>query len=323
MAADSNIQRVFVTGGTGFVGRHVVRELVRRGYQPVCLARDTAVLRTRFADLGKDAVVGVRGDLCEKSWHGRLAELKCHAAIHLVGIIFERPLKGQTFRRIHVEGTRNVVQAVRDAAIARYVHMSALGARVDGPSAYSRTKAEAEAIVRTRAPRWTIFRPSIIHGPDGEFMEMMKFFSTSKVRQPFMPYFGDGRHKLQPVSVKDVAHCFVAAISDDATVGKTYDLGGPAAYSWKELYDICAMAICGHKRLKVSVPVPVAKIVARTIMPLRIPPLTWLVPYPFNAGQVAMSQEDSVCDPAVVEQTFGIKLRGFREELSQYANQIR
>lgn len=322
MATHSDTQRVFVTGGTGFVGRYVVRELVRRGYQPVCLARDTDSLRKRFSDLGKDAFVGIRGDLHDTSWHGRLAELQCHAAIHLVGIIFESPLKGQTFRRIHVEGTTNVVQAVRHAEIGRYVHMSALGARLDGPSAYSRTKAEAEAIVRTRAPRWTIFRPSIIHGPDGEFMEMMKFFSTSKLLQPFMPYFGDGEHRLQPISVKDVAHCFVAAISNDATVGKTHDLGGPTAYTWKALYDLCALAIRGKKRLKLPVPVPIAKVLARTIMALRVPPMTWLVPYPFNAGQVAMSQEDSVCDPAVIERTFDIKLRGFREELSQYANQI-
>lgn len=322
MAENNDIQRVLVTGGTGFVGRYVMRELVRRGYQPVCLARDTAAVRARFGDLGKQSVLSIEGDIGDTSWHARLAELNCTAAIHLVGIIFERPLKAQTFRRIHVEGTRNVVQAARDAGVSRFLHMSALGARIDGPSAYSRTKAEAEAIVRTRAPRWTIFRPSIIHGPDGEFMQMMKFFSTSRVRQPFMPYFGDGSRRLQPISVKDVAHCFVAAIPNEATTGKTYDLGGPEAYTWKELYDVCALAIRGRKRLKIGVPVLVAKLLALTVMKLRVPPLTNAVPYPFNLGQVAMSQEDSVCDPAVVERTFGIKLRNFRDELAQYANQI-
>jgi NADH dehydrogenase len=153
-------------------------------------------------------------------------------------------------------------------------------------------------------------------------MQMMKFFSTSSARQPFMPYFGDGGRRLQPVSVKDVACCFVAAISNEATVGKSYDLGGPEAYTWKELYDLCALAIAGRKRLKIGVPVPVAKLLALTIMKVRVWPSTWLIPYPFNLGQVAMSQEDSVCDPTPVEKTYGIKLRNFREELTQYANQI-
>jgi NADH dehydrogenase len=205
------------------------------------------------------------------------------------------------------------------AGIKRYVHMSALGTRPDAVSRYHQTKWDAEQIVRASPLAWTIFRPSLIHGPRGEFMQMMKFFSTSKVRQPVMPYFGRGTTMIQPVDVRDVATLFVKALRLPETIGQVYELGGPERFTWKDLYDVCATAIAGHKRAKVSVPVPLAKIIARTVMPLT-PRL--LVPYKFNVAQVQMSQEDSICNITPVERTFGIRLRDFRTELAQYADML-
>ncbi len=310
--------KVFVTGGTGFVGGYVVRELVTKGYEPVCLVRDPDRLGRRLPEEQRAKIRHVQGDVFDTAALDRAAT-GCQAAIHLIGIIEEKRLHGQTFRRVHVEGTRLVVDACVRAGIGRYAHMSALGSRPDAISEYHQTKWVAEEIVRGSPLLWTIFRPNIIHGPEGEFMRMMKFFSTSKVRLPVMPYFGSGTALVQPVSVRDVAACFVKCLSMPETIGQVYELCGPERFTWKELYDVCAMAIAGHRRIKVSLPVPVAKIVARIIMPIT-PSL--LVPYKFNVGQVQMSQEDSICDHAQIEKTFQIKLRDFRTELSQYADQI-
>ncbi|MBI5765388.1 MAG: complex I NDUFA9 subunit family protein [Planctomycetes bacterium] len=319
------LARVVVTGATGFVGRYVVRELVARGHQPVCIVRDVNRLAAQTRDLGVGRVQSVVGGLSDERAVTTAME-GADAVIHIVGIIFEKPLAGQTFHRVHVEGTRRIVEAAKSAGVKRIVHMSALGARPNAPSEYHRTKALAEGIVRESGLDWTIFRPSIIHGHDGEFMRMMRVFvcdamvsSLGFIPTPFpvIPYFGDGMNRLQPVSVKDVAHCFVAALSKPETIGRAFDLGGPEAVTWKELYRICRETIPGAKKWKpmVSQPVWAARLLASTVMKLPILPAMLR----FNSGQVDMSQEDSVCDPAPVEKVFGIRLRDFRRELADYA----
>ena len=117
----------------------------------------------------------------------------CEAVIHLVGIIKEQPGRGMTFHRVHVEGTRAVVEAAKRNGVRRFVHMSALGSRPDADSDYHRTKYEAEQAVRGGGLEWTILRPSLIHGPRGEFMRMEARWARGK-GPPFffMPYFGAG-----------------------------------------------------------------------------------------------------------------------------------
>jgi NADH dehydrogenase len=148
---------------------------------------------------------------------------------------------------------------------------------------------------------------------------MMKFFSTSKLRQPFMPYFGYGDAHMQPIDVRDVAACFVKAMTLPGTIGKIAELAGPERFTWKELYDICAIAIAGHKRIKIPIPVGVGHLIANAVMPF-VPSM--LVPFKFDSGQVDMSQEESTANPEPIERHFGIKLRHFREELKLYADQL-
>ncbi len=316
--APAESRRVLLTGASGFVGGWVLRELVAKGYQPVCVVRQRDRLLRKLEPEQASRVEAVEGDLADADALRKAAE-GCGAAIHLVGIIYERKLLGRTFQRVHVEGTRRVVEACTRTGVERYAHMSALGTRADGVSRYHQTKWAAEEIVRGSRLKWTMFRPSMIHGPDGEFMRMMKFFSTSKVLQPVMPYFGSGEKRIQPVDVRDVAACFVKCLSMPETIGQVYALGGPERFTWKQLYDACAEAIAGHRRIKVGVPVAVAKIAARTVIPLAP---SFLVPYKFNVDQVQMSQEDSVCETGLIEETFGIKLRDFRRELALYRDQI-
>lgn len=312
-------RRVAVTGASGFVGGYIVRELLGRGFDPVCLARDEERLLHRLPKGAEDRVEIVRGDLFNRRAMQRTLE-GVDAAIHLVGIILETVR--QSFRRVHVEGTRAMVDAAKETGVRRYIHMSALGSRPGAISTYHRTKYEAEEIVRGSGLDWTIFRPSVIHGPEGEFMRLMKAFSKPR---PWhgpavlgMPYFGGGQSKLQPVSVRDVAFCFVAAIDLPETIGQTYALGGPEVFTWKQLYTVCAQIIAGRPRRLMSVPVPVAKALALTVMK------TPLVPklLKFNTDQVQMAQEHSVCDTEPIERTFGIKLRDFRDELTSYAEEI-
>ncbi|MCG8405518.1 MAG: complex I NDUFA9 subunit family protein [Phycisphaerales bacterium] len=312
------LTRVLVTGGSGFVGRAVVRELIARGHKPVCLVRDRLKLTAGLPEVPDDRLEMVAGDLFDDDALAQAAH-GAEAVVHLVGIIAENRMKKQTFERVHFEGTQRVVDACKQAGVKRYVHMSALGTRTNAVSEYHRTKWAAENYVRGSGLDWTIFRPSIIHGPEGEFMRLMKAFMCD-LTIPVIAYFGDGQNKLQPVSVKDVAHCFIAALSMQETIGQVYELGGPEAMTWKELYRTCRDLIPDAKRWKpmISQPVWAAKLTAMTVMKLPILPRMMR----FNVGQVQMSQEDSVCGIEPVEKTFGIRLRDFREELAAYAAQI-
>lgn len=312
---DRPIERILLTGATGFVGRYVLRELVTRGYIAICVVRTPGRLATVSKDLDQSRISAVTGSIFDRGALREAAE-RADAAIHLVGIIMESRLSGQTFDRIHRRGTMAIVDAVRNAGITRYIHMSALGARADALCGYHLTKYEAEKHVRTSGLDWTVFQPSIIHGHDGEFMRLMKTFACGLI-PPVMPYFGSGEARLQPVSVKDVAFCFVDALRRAESIGQIYPLGGPAVYNWKELYQTCRRIIPGSRSWKplVSQPVVVAKLLARTVMK------TPLVPahLRFNVGQVQMSQEDSVCPTEPVESMFGITLRNFERELTRYA----
>lgn len=301
--------RVFVTGGSGFVGTAVVGELRRREHDVVALARRGEVAGAWV----------VRGDVCDARV---LAEgmVGCAAAIHLVGIIAERPGDGVTFRRMHVEATRAVVDAAKGMGVRRYVHMSALGARPDGASEYHRTKWEAEEYVRGSGLEWTIIRPSMIHGPRGEFMRMEADWARGK-RAPyfFMPYFGrgmlgtGGAGKVQPVYVNDVARAFVDAIERPETVGRAYDLGGARVMTWPEMHRIASRAIAGRSRPAAGVPAWYAKLLTRLLPPALLP---------FNRDQVVMSQEDNTCDLGGFRRDFGWDPADFGTTLKEYAPQL-
>lgn len=320
------LQNVMVTGATGFVGRHVVRELLARGLTPVCIVRDREKLLGQHPEIHADRIVPITGTLRNQSALQEAADLS-QAVIHLVGIIIERKLRGQTFEAVHVRGTEAVLEATLSAGITRYVHMSALGSSPDGVSEYQRTKARAEQLVVDSGLGWTIFRPSLIHGADGEFMQLMKAFMCD-LFPPVAPYFGPGTAKVQPVHVKDVAYCFAEALFRDDTIHQVYPLGGPRKYSWVGMYNACRAQMHCARRWKpiVSLPVPLAKVAAVLNGPPaaigeRIFPST--AKFRFDTGQVDMAQQDNVCDHTIAEKAFDTKMRDFEEELAVYADRIR
>jgi len=302
--------RVFVTGGSGFVGSFVIGELLRRGYGINALAH--------HGTIANPSVRAVAGDLFNPS---SLDEgiRGCDAIIHLVGIIAEKPSKGTTFERIHVEGTRCIVDAARRNQVRRLVHMSALGTRPNAVSQYHHTKWKAEEYVRGSDLDWTILRPSLIHGPGG-FMKMEAAWAR-KSSPPFvaMPYFGGGLlglrggGLLQPIYVGDVARAFVDAIEKPQTIRRTYELAGPGRFTWPQFHRAAAGGVVGHRRLTAPMPAWVAKLLAAA----GLGPLLG-----FNRDQVIMSQEDNIADIAPFERDFGWTPRGFEATLAEYAGKL-
>jgi nucleoside-diphosphate-sugar epimerase len=201
--------------------------------------------------------------------------------------------------------------------------MSALGTRGDAASRYHQTKYQAERYVQDRGLDWTIIRPSMIHGPTGDFMKMeAKWARGQAAPWFFMPYFGAGRFgrngagRLQPVHVKDVARAFADALDKPRTVGEIYGLAGGEVLTWPELHRAVARAVVGRERPIMAIPAWFAKA------------LTYVTPpslLPFNRDQVIMSQEDNLTMPAEARkfaEHFGWETGRFSEQLKEYAGEL-
>lgn len=309
--------RIAVTGATGFVGRHLCKHLADQGHAVRALTRTPA----RAGGLPQ-SVEQVAGDIFNRAALDRLCD-KADAVIHLVGIIMENPGKGITFERMHVEATRNIVAAAQAAGVLRYVHMSALGSRMDARAEYHRTKFCAEEIVRGSRLAWSIFRPSIIHGPAGEFTEMVAAWVRGQAPPfLFMPYFGSGpagtgyRYHLQPVFVGDVAAAFELALHHPAAIREVYPLGGPDIVTWPQLLTTFRDAMPNAPKWRKPLPIPAwyAGSLARAFAFFGMQTLL-----PFNEAQVIMSQEESTCDISKVREHLGLSPRGFAESVATYA----
>lgn len=231
---------VTVFGGSGFVGRYLVRVLAARGWRVRVAVRDTqrAAFLKPAGDLGQVSLMPA--SVSDRASVAR-AVAGADAVVNLVGIMSERGPR--TFTGVHTDAARNVAEAARAAGVTHLVHMSALGADENSPSAYARSKAAGEAAVRKAFSGATIFRPSVIFGTeDGFFNRFGRMAQISWV----LPFFtdivphapGGGGPKFQPVYVGDVAEAMAQALDGDGHVGVTYELGGPRVYDMREILDI-------------------------------------------------------------------------------------
>jgi len=330
---------IAVTGASGFVGRSVVRELSGRGYAVRGLVRDIGDAREAFGTTPANVEL-VAGDICDDAVLGRLVK-GAGACIHLVGII--REVRGkdrpQTFERMHISGTRHVVDACRSAGVKRYLHMSALGSSADGRAEYQRTKWEAERYVRRalgegEALDWTIFRPSLIHGPDGEFVQLIADMVSGEVPPFFfLPYFGRMRvdhrvpagtidwvpPKIQPVAVEDVALAFAEALTREESIGEIYNLVGPDLMTWPQMLEFFRDTLPGaNRRLQpFYVPSEHAAAIATVAKTLGLGSLL-----PFDRGQALMGAEDSTGELSKARTHLGLVPRGFRETVRTYAGAV-
>lgn len=304
--------RVLLTGATGYVGSYVLRELLRQGHTPRCLVRSSP------GDLAvtDDAIEVAEGDVTvPSSLSGAFAG--CDAVIHLVGIIEERPARNVTFDRIHVDGTRHVVEAARDAGVDRYIHMSANGARPDDATAYQRSKWEAEQVV-TNADfdHWTIIRPSLLFGePDPGRPEFASQILTDLVRPfPILPVFGDGSFEMQPVHVTEVAAAFVQALTADAAHERTYVAAGPDRFPYVEVLDRIARGAGLEPKSKFHVPLSLARLGVHTLGRFGL--------LPISPAQFEMLVEGNTGDASAFYRDFDLDPISFTAENLSYLASI-
>jgi NADH dehydrogenase len=280
--------KAFVTGGTGFVGNHVIQALLDSGNQVRAFVRQRSeykLKRPRDIEISYGAISST-AELVQ-------GMMGCDAVIHLVGIIRPFPSKGVTFERLHTEATANVIAAAKETGVSRIVHMSALGAREDGPTGYFRTKYAAEELIRKSGLRYTIFRPSLIFGRGGEAVKMF----AGMVKTLVVPIIGDGNYRFQPVHVVTVAQGFAKALEVDAAQGQTLDVGGPESVTFNEMMDALA-SVMGKTIVKVHMPV----------FPIRMATsaLQHFPGYPLTADQITMLLEGSTCDEKPFYELFGL-----------------
>jgi len=287
--------RVFVAGGTGFVGRELIRQLLAGGHRVVALVRPGSEKKLAAAE-GLQLHAG--DALKPASLEGGLDG--CEALINLIGIIREFPGRKVTFERLHTEATRNLVKAALQQGVGRYLQMSANGTRPGATSDYHRTKWAAEELVRGSAPDWTIFRPSLIYGRGGEFVTMLAAMIN---KLPVVPVIGDGRYRMSPVAVEQVAASFCLALEKPATVGQCYACCGGGSYSYDEILDLVGTALGKGKVAKLHQPLFMIKPVVSL--------LENLPPFPITSTQLTMLLEGNVCDPAPWQEVFGLTPEDF------------
>lgn len=272
-------KRVTVFGGSGFVGRSIVQRLVEGGASVRVAARHPETVKDLLPRAIGDKLETVRVDIHDDG-AVTAATRDTDAVINLVAILYE---KGQqTFRSLHVDGARRIATAAKQAGASRLVQMSALGASATSPSAYARTKAAGEQAVREVFPDATVVRPSIVFGRDDDFFN--RFAGMASI-SPALPLIGGGKSRFQPVFVEDVAAAFAAILADPATAGKTYELGGPQVYTFRELMEILLEQM-GSRRLLVPLPFMAAEVQAYF--------LEWLPKPPLTRDQLALLRSDNV-----------------------------
>ena len=277
---------VTVFGGSGFVGRHLVKRLIKRGYTVRVAVRDveSAMYLKPMGDAGQ--VVPWPCDVCSPGDTARSLE-GAVAAVNLVGILYESGER--TFEAVHVEAARRIAEAAAAAGIRNFVHVSALGADAASESDYARTKGEGEATVLAALPEAAIVRPSVIFGPEDAFFN--KFAGMSLI-SPVLPIIGaatpiDDGPRFQPVYVGDVAEAIAVALEQPNARGQIFELGGPAVYCFREIIEL-VRAITERKRILMAVPFVLAEFMAVFLGMLPKPMLT--------RDQVKLLHHDNVLD---------------------------
>lgn len=293
--------KIFISGGTGFIGGHLRKALLARGHK-------LRLLVHRRSEGVEQGVEQVEGDVTIPATFAKSLE-GCDATINLVGIIREFPGRGMTFERLHVEATRNIVEAAKAAGIRRHLQMSALGSRPDAVSAYHKSKYCAEQIVRVSGLEFTIFRPSIVFGPKDDFVNKLARYIRT---YPAIPVIGNGKYRLQPISADDVAKCYALALELPETVGRTFELCGPDRLPYNELLDTIGRVL-GKQRVS-KLPNPLC------IMKLVVPLLQWLPFFPITMDQILMLVEENICDEKWRE-TFGFEPERFETGIAKYLHQ--
>lgn len=280
-----------VFGGSGFIGRNVVRELARRGFRV-----RVAVRRPHHAQFLRPMGAVGQVQLVQANVRHQpsiAAALKgADVVVNLVGLLSQSG--AQSFERVQSAGAAAIAALAAREGVADFVHVSAIGADPESDSLYSRTKGEAERAVRDAIPTATILRPSVVFGPEDRFFN--KFATLMSMAPAFVPLpllIGGGATKFQPVYVDDVADAVCAALARPQARGRTYELGGPRTYTFRQLLEF-TLAETGHRRMLLPAPFAIAPIMgffgeAIGAVPFFDPPIT--------RDQIKMMKRDNVVAP--------------------------
>ena len=272
---------VTVFGGSGFVGRHTVSALAKRGWRVRAAVRrpDLAGYLQPMGGVGQ--VYAVQANLRFPQSLARAVE-GATAVINAVGIL--APAGAQSFGAVHVDGARAIAIAAREAGAARLIHISAIGADKKSAAKYAQSKAEGEQAVLAEFPGAIILRPSIVFGPEDEFFN--RFAAMSRI-SPVMPLIGGGKTKFQPIYADDLANAIANVVDGTGASGTIYEIGGPEIMTFRQLIDI-TLRSTGRDRVHVPIPFWCAKLMALA---------SWPLPNslrPFTVDQVRLLKKDNI-----------------------------
>lgn len=277
---------VTVFGGSGFLGRYTVRALARAGHRIRVGVRHPHLANFLLPMGHVGQIQIVHADIGDAESVARALK-GADAAVNLVGILYESGR--QKFQTLHAEAPETIAQTARAEGLGALVHVSAIGADPKSDARYARTKAEGEARARQACPGAVILRPSVVFGPEDRFFN--RFAALARI-SPALPLIGGGRTKLQPVYVVDVASAVLRCIEDPATAGRTYELGGPRVYSFRELMQL-VLVETNRRRLLLPVPWGIAMLQGAVLGLLPKPMLT--------RDQVRLLRHDNVVAPDTLD----------------------
>ena len=275
---------VTLFGGSGFIGSQAVRALARRGWR-IRVAVRNPVLAIEIQPLGDPGQIQfMRCDITNPADVAQ-AVRGADAVVNLVGVLHDAGGK-RGFDAVHTEAAKTIAEAAKAAGVQRLVQISAIGADAASPSAYGRTKAQAEAAVRAVYPDAVILRPSLVFGAGDSFLNR---FAAMATMAPALPLIGGGETRFQPVYVGDVAEAIARGVTRADAAGRTYELGGPSLYTFREVLELVRRET-GRHRMLVPVPFVVAKPLGSLLQLSRFVGLT----PPLTRDQVLMLEKDNV-----------------------------
>ena len=307
-------QRIItLIGGSGFLGRQIVRNLCKSGWRVRVVVRNAeaaAPLKTA-GDVGQVSIIA--GNIqSPESFTAHLAG--SYAVINLVGILFES--RRQRFAGVHAQGAEKLAKLAASLNIPRFIHISSLGVDKASGSDYARSKILGERAVRAAFPGATILRPSVIFGPDDNFFNQFGAMAAHPFL-PGLPLIGGGRTRFQPVFVGDVAQAVEHCLADAGSMGQTYELGGPHIYSFRELLEMI-LRTTGRRKLLLALPFSLATVMGFFAERLPRPPLTRdqvrLLKYDNLVSRDAKTFADLSIVPTAVELVVPGYLARFRKQ---------
>ena len=306
--ADAGPGLVTVFGGSGFVGSQAVRALAKRGWRVRVAVRspNSAYELRPLGDPGQIQLV--RCDVTNVSEVS--AALKgADAAVNLVGILYETP-RG-TFERMHVDAARVIAEACVMQSVGRLVQVSAIGADVNSKGLYGWSKGQAEVVMREIKPDTVVLRPSIVFGAGDGFLNR---FASMATMAPALPLVGGGGTKFQPVYVGDVAEAIARSVVTDSAAGRTYELGGPSVWSFRDILEYI-LRETGRARMLAPLPFPIARIVGSMA---QLTAVVGIAPV-LTKDQVTMLETDNVVSPgALTLHDLGIEATGLEAIAPSY-----